>query len=74
MKSFRLHACRFPFLAVAVTALAACGAVPNEVVPFRDGMLRAPTYRQATDFCQAKGLSPNMLGRENADYVLFRCK
>lgn len=74
MKSFSLHACRVPLLIVAMGALAGCGVAPNEVVSFRDGMLRSPTYRQASEYCSAKGLSPKNLGRENADYVLFRCE
>ncbi|MCR8526563.1 hypothetical protein WB334_26430, partial [Escherichia coli] len=57
----------------AVLALAGCGVVPNEVVPLRDGVLRAPSYRQASDYCDARGKSTNNLGRENSDNILFRC-
>ena len=64
------QACLFSFAALT---LAGCGVVPNEVVPLRDGVLRSPSYRQASDYCEARGKSVNNLGRENSDNILFRC-
>lgn len=58
---------------LALLALAGCGVVPNEVVRLRDGVLRAPTYREASEYCEAQGKSSNNLGRENPDSILFRC-
>ncbi len=63
-----------PLLTVATVALAGCGVVPNEVVKLRDGVMRAPTYRQASDYCESRGLPSKMLGRENSDSILFRCE
>lgn len=57
-------------LALVVTG---CSA-PNEVVPFREGVLRAPTYTQASNYCDAKGLTPKWIGRAPAESgVLFQC-
>ena len=51
-----------------------CSSPPNEVVPFRDGVLRAPSYTHAADHCSAKGATPRWLGRAPAESgVLFQC-
>jgi len=58
-------------LALLVTG---CSVPPNEVVPFRDGVLRAVTYTQAADHCSAKGQTPRWLGKAPAESgVLFQC-
>ncbi|KWT97539.1 MULTISPECIES: hypothetical protein [unclassified Variovorax] len=52
-----------------------CGVPPNQVVPMRDGTLRAATYLQAGNHCQEKGLNARMLGKAQAEQgVLFRCE
>ncbi len=52
-----------------------CGVPPNQVVPLRDGTLRATTYMQAGGHCQEKGLTARMLGKALAEQgVLFRCE
>ena len=52
-----------------------CGVPPNEVVPMRDGTLRATTYIQAGGHCQEKGMTARMLGKAPAEQgVLFRCE
>ena len=52
-----------------------CGVPPNQVVPLRDGTLRATTYVQAGDHCREKGLTARMLGKAPAEQgVLFRCE
>jgi hypothetical protein len=52
-----------------------CGVPPNQVVPLRDGTLRAPTYVHAGKHCRDKGLSARMLGKAPAEQgVLFRCE
>jgi hypothetical protein len=56
-------------------ALAACGTVPNEVVPLADGLLRAPTYIQASHYCEQKGLGAQPQGPAPAQTgITFRCK
>ncbi|BEP50124.1 hypothetical protein LJR260_003804 [Variovorax paradoxus] len=58
-------------LALLVTG---CSTLPNEVVPVREGVLRAPTYTQAADHCSAKGQTPRWLGKAPAEAgVLFQC-
>ena len=53
--------------------LAGCGVPPNQVVPMRDGTLRATTYVQAANHCQEKGSTARMLGKAPAEAgVLFR--
>lgn len=55
-------------------AVAGCGTLPNEVVPLRDGMLRATTYAGAATYCQQRGSTAQMLGKAPAETgVLFRC-
>ena len=55
--------------------LTGCGVPPNQVVPMRDGSLRATTYMQAGGHCQEKGLTARMLGKAPAEQgVLFRCE
>jgi hypothetical protein len=55
--------------------LTGCGVPPNQVVPMRDGTLRATTYMQAGGHCQEKGLTARMLGKAPAEQgVLFRCE
>ena len=57
-------------LALVITG---CSA-PNEIVPFREGVLRAPTYTLASDYCSAKSLTPKWIGRAPAESgVLFQC-
>ena len=52
-----------------------CGVPPNQVVPMRDGALRATTYMQAGEHCREKGLNARMLGKAPAEQgVLFRCE
>ena len=61
----------FSLLALLVTG---CSSTPNEVVPMRNGALRAPTYTQAADYCSAKGAEPRWLGKAPAESgVLFQC-
>lgn len=62
-------------LPLALLAVATgCSAPPNQVVQFRDGALRAPTYVQATDYCSARDATPKWLGRAPAESgVLFQC-
>ncbi|OUM02590.1 hypothetical protein [Variovorax sp. JS1663] len=56
-------------------AIAGCGVPPNQVVPMRDGTLRATTYVEATDHCAEKGTTARMLGKAPAEKgVLFRCE
>jgi hypothetical protein len=41
---------------------------------FREGVLRAPTYTQASSYCDAKGMEPKWLGKAPAESgVLFQC-
>ena len=55
--------------------LTGCGVPPNQVVPMRDGSLRATTYMQAGGHCQEKGMTARMLGKAPAEQgVLFRCE
>ena len=55
--------------------LTGCGVPPNQVVPMRDGTLRATTYMQAGGPCQEKGMTARMLGKAPAEQgVLFRCE
>jgi len=64
---------RFVFLPLAL-AVAGCGTPPNEVIRLRDGVMRATTYVQASDYCQKSGSSARMLGKAPAESgVLFRC-
>ncbi|VTU37119.1 hypothetical protein [Variovorax sp. RA8] len=52
-----------------------CGVPPNQVVPMRDGTLRAATYLQADAHCRDKGATARMLGKAPAEAgVLFRCE
>lgn len=61
----------FPLALLVVTG---CSAPPNQVVPLRDGVLRAATYVQATDYCSARNATPKWLGRAPAESgVLFQC-
>ncbi|GAA4351012.1 hypothetical protein GCM10023165_38840 [Variovorax defluvii] len=58
-----------------VLAIAGCGVPPNQVVPMRDGTLRATTYVEASDHCTQKGATARMLGGAPAEKgVLFRCE
>jgi len=55
--------------------VAGCSTPPNEVIQFREGVLRAPTYTQATAHCQGKGARPLWLGNAPAQSgILFRCE
>jgi hypothetical protein len=61
----------FPLVLFVATG---CSAPPNQVVPFRDGVLRALTYVQATDYCSERKATPKWLGRAPAESgVLFQC-
>ncbi len=41
---------------------------------FREGVLRAPTYTQASNYCDAKGMEPKWRGKAPAESgVLFQC-
>jgi len=52
-----------------------CGVPPNQVVPMRDGTLRAATYLQADAHCRDRGVTARMLGKAPAEQgVLFRCE
>lgn len=63
-----------PLASLATAALAGCAVPPNQVVPQRDGVLRATTYVQADDYCRERNASPKWLGRAPAESgVLFRC-
>lgn len=54
--------------------LAGCSTPPNEVTQVRPGVLRAVTYVQASNYCDAKGQSPRWLGKAPAEQgVLFEC-
>lgn len=58
----------------AVLLLAACGLPGNEVISFKDGVMRATTPNEAADYCHAKGSSAHMVGKAPAETgVLFRC-
>jgi hypothetical protein len=58
-------------LALVITG---CSTPPNEVMQFRKGVLRAPTYTQASNYCDAKGMEPKWLGKAPAESgVLFQC-
>ncbi|SFP59808.1 hypothetical protein [Variovorax sp. 770b2] len=60
-------------LALITTVITGCSA-PNEIVPFREGVLRAPSYTLAADYCSAKDLTPKWIGRAPAESgVLFQC-
>jgi hypothetical protein len=64
---------RILLLPLALLAAAGCAA-PNEVVPLGDGVLRAMTYVQATDYCSARNASPRWLGKAQAEQgVRFQC-
>ncbi|MEJ7686575.1 MAG: hypothetical protein WKG52_06020 [Variovorax sp.] len=55
--------------------LAGCGIPPNQAVPVRDGVLRAPTYADAIAHCERAGATATMLGKAPAESgVLFRCE
>ncbi|MDZ4361259.1 MAG: hypothetical protein U1B84_33440 [Variovorax sp.] len=55
--------------------IAGCSTPPNQIVPFRDGVLRAMTYTQAADYCSAKSQEPKWLGKAPAESgVLFQCQ
>lgn len=57
-----------------VLAVAGCNSLPNEVVPLRDGQLRASTWFQADAYCRKKGATLHTLGNAPAqEGVLFRC-
>ena len=57
------------------SALTACGTLPNEVVPMRDGTLRAATYVSAATYCQQRGSTARVLGKAPAETgVLFLCE
>jgi starvation-inducible outer membrane lipoprotein len=51
-----------------------CSTAPNEITQVREGVLRAVTYVQASDYCDAKSLTPRWLGKAPAEQgVLFQC-
>jgi len=55
-------------------AIAGCSTPPNEVMQFREGVLRATTYTQAQLYCDNKNQTPRWLGKAPAESgVLFRC-
>ncbi|WP_077001356.1 hypothetical protein [Variovorax sp. KK3] len=55
--------------------VAGCGVPPNQVVPMRDGTLKAITYVAASNHCEEKGLTARMMGKAPAEQgVLFRCE
>lgn len=54
--------------------IAGCSTPPNEVTQVKEGVLRAPTYVQADDYCKARQLSPKWLGPAQAQQgILFQC-
>jgi len=58
----------------ALLLLGACGVPNNEVIPFKDGILRATTPNEANDYCAARRLDVHIVGRAPAESgVLFRC-
>ena len=61
-------------LPLALLVLAGCSTPPNEVMQVREGVLRATTYVQASDYCDARDKTPRWLGRAPAEQgVLFQC-
>jgi len=65
---------RFAFLPL-VLAIGGCGTPNNEVIPYKDGILRATTYNEATDYCRNKGSTEHLLGKAPAETgVLFKCE
>lgn len=67
--------CLIPASAIAILALAGCGTATNEIVPLRDGLLRAPTYAQAQDYCNKKGLTMHQRGNAPAQNgIQFSCE
>jgi hypothetical protein len=64
-----------PLLSMALLLLAGCGTPPSEVVPLRDGTLRAPTYFHATAYCEKRGATMQAIGNGPAQTgVEFRCE
>jgi putative hemolysin len=57
-----------------ILAIAGC-STPNEVVRVREGVLRAPTSADASNYCREKGSTARMLGKAPAEAgALFRCE
>lgn len=51
-----------------------CSTPPNEVTQVREGVLRAMTYVQGADYCDARSQTPRWLGKAQAEQgVLFQC-
>jgi len=59
----------------AALAVAGCSTPPNEVMQFREGVLRATTYTLTQSYCDQRSQSPRWLGKAPAESgVLFRCE
>lgn len=64
---------RLALLLLAV-ALAGCGATSHEVVPLKDGVMRATTSSEAASYCQKDRSTLRVIGKAPAETgVLFRC-
>ena len=64
-----------PALIVLAAALAGCGAMPHEVVPLKDGVMRATTTAEAASYCQKDRSTLHVIGKAPAETgVLFRCE
>ncbi|MGJ7529788.1 hypothetical protein ACSFB7_29020 [Variovorax sp. GB1P17] len=60
-------------LALVIT-ITGCSTAPNEVMQVREGVLRAVTYVQAADYCDARSQTPRWLGKAPAEQgILFQC-
>ncbi|RZI78015.1 MAG: hypothetical protein EOP80_02650 [Variovorax sp.] len=56
-------------------ALAGCSMMSSEVIHMRDGNLRAPSYADAQNYCEARKLNSQPVGKAPGDMgVLFRCE
>ena len=55
-------------------AFAGCSMLSSEVIPMRDGNLRAPSHADAQNYCEARKLNSQPVGKAPGDMgVLFRC-
>ncbi|MBT2322279.1 hypothetical protein J7E62_07970 [Variovorax paradoxus] len=65
---------RFTLLPLALV-IAGCSTPSPEVVPLRDGVLRAPSYVDASNHCRRQGATARMLGKAPGETgINFRCE
>jgi len=58
-------------LAFAITG---CSTPSHDVIRLRDGVLRAPTYVDASNYCRSQDSTARMVGKAPGDTgILFRC-